>query len=371
MSLFSFFKKNKESYSLVFNIGSGSVSGGIVKFTEAPGENVTYYAKENIPFQSEISIPKHLELMKSSLANLAVKIQKGGQNKIDRIFYIFSSPWSASQTKTIRVKESKAFKITESYLDRVITEQEKQFQTEVAKSGRIIEKKIIQVKINGYVVNDFYNKMTKDLEVSVFYTVVPEEVLNTVEEAISKVFSHRNIWCHSLSLSIFSVIRNLFPQKEDFIHLDISEEITDISIIRDGVMVSSASIPFGRNNFIRELTSILGVSDEIADSMIKMHCSKNNDELAALKLSVAMDKAASGWFVKITEVLDSFKEKIYIPDSVFLIVNNDLASFLRDKLQKQDYRVTPIDNRNIKSAMATEDMAFKLELMFLDKIYKI
>ena len=106
MSLFSFFKKNKESYSLVFNIGSGSVSGGIVKFTEAPGENVTYYAKENIPFQREISVPKHLELMKSALTKLTERIQKNNQKRIDRIFYVFSSPWCASQTKVIRVKES-------------------------------------------------------------------------------------------------------------------------------------------------------------------------------------------------------------------------------------------------------------------------
>ena len=371
MSLFSFLKKNKESYSLVFNIGSGSVSGGVIKFTEAPGENVAFYVKENIPFQREISVPKHLELMKASLTTLASKIQKNSHKKIDRVFYVFSSPWSASQTKTIKIKESKPFKLTESYLNRVIAEQEKQFQIDIAMSGKIIEKKIIQVKINGYVVGDFYNKFTKDVEASVFFTVVPIDILKMVDEAVSKTFHVQEIWCHSLSLVALSNIRNLFPQKEDFIHIDISEEITDISIVKDSIMISSATIPLGRNDFIRELSEVLGVTPEIADCQIKIHGAKDTDELASLKLSVAMDKAGLGWLAKITEVLNSFKEKIYVPDSVFLIAGMDLAPFLQDKIVKQDFKVVLLDNKKIRPPIPGNDLIFKLDLMFLDNVYKI
>jgi len=371
MSFFSFLQKNKESYSLVFNIGSGSVSGAVVKFTEAPGEMVIYYANEVIPFQSEISVPKHLQLMKSSLSTLAAKLRKSNVNKIDRIFYVFSSPWSISQTKIIKIKEGKPFKITESYINHQIDLQEKQFQTDISKSGKIIEKKIIQIKINGYVVEDFHNKYARDLEIAVFFTVVPDNILQVVEEAVSKTFNVKEIWCHSFFLSTLSVIKNLFPQKQDFIHIEVSEEITDISIVKDGIMVSSASIPLGRNDFIRELSLVLKVSEEIADSQIKIHCAKSNDEFAALKLSVAMDKAAQNWLGKITEILNGFKDTIYVPASIFLIANNDLAIFLKDKLHKQDFTVTLLDNKKIKSPIIIEDVIFKIELMFLDNLYKI
>lgn len=371
MSLFSFFKKNKESYSLVFNIGSGSVSGGVVRFTEAPGENVTFYAKENILFQEEISTPKHLELMKSALTTLAHKIQKGGPKKIDRVFYIFSSPWSISQTKVIKVKESKPFKVTESYLNHIVEEQEKNFQTEIAKSGKIIERKIIQAKINGYSVNDFYNKTTKELEVSVFFTVVPENILKTVEEAVSKTFIVGEVWCHSLALATQSVIKNLFPQKEDFISLEVSEEITDISIVKNNVMISSASIPLGRNDFMRALSKELKVTEEIADSQIKMHGSNSNDELGNMKLSVAMDKAGLDWLTKISGIFNGFKEKIYVPDSIFMIADPDMATFLRNKIEKQDFKITLLDNKKIRPPIPGNDLIFKIELMFLDNIYKI
>jgi cell division ATPase FtsA len=193
----------------------------------------------------------------------------------------------------------------------------------------------------------------------------------TIEEAVSKVFPINNIWCHSLSLAATSVIGSLFPQKEDFIHMDISEEVTDISIVENNILLSSASIPFGRNDFVRALSKTLGVTEEVADSQIKIHCAKVNDELAAMKLSVAMDKAAESWLSKITEIIGGFKEKIYVPDSIFLITNNDLACFLRDKLEKQDFKIIILDNKKIKSPVVIEDAIFKMVLMFLDNLYKI
>ena len=82
MSLFSFLKKNKESYSLVIDIGSGSVSGAIVKFTERSGVNVIHYVREPIPYQQDISITKHLKLMGSTLSIVAHKLRSEGFKKL-------------------------------------------------------------------------------------------------------------------------------------------------------------------------------------------------------------------------------------------------------------------------------------------------
>jgi hypothetical protein len=380
MSFFSFAKRNKESYSLVFNVGSGSVSGGIIRFTEKEGVNMIYYAKEIIPFQNDVIVSRHILLMKDSLTKLAHKIRVEGFKKvpanntdfpIERAFYVFSSPWSNSQTKTIKIHEPKPFKITEAYLNKLVDSQEKEFQTELGKTGKIIEKKIIQIKINGYEVSNAINMSTKDLEISVFFTMVAEDILHLVNEAVTKTFHIKNSWCHSLSLAVFSTVRNLFPQFEDFIHIDVSEELTDICIIRDNIMTSMATIPFGRNHFIRNLSNSLKVSEEVADSMINMHAQKSNDELANLRLGVSMDAAAKDWLSRLFEILDSFKEKIYVPESIFLVINNDLNSFLKDKLEKHDFTVTALSNNKIKPISPGDDIMFKLELMFLDNLYKI
>lgn len=374
-------KKNKDSYYLVFNIGSGSVSGGIVKFTEKEGVEIVHYSKELIPFQQELSIPRHLELMQSSLSNLANKIHTEGLKKIahrsgaklqmEKAFYFFTSPWSVSQTKIIRLKETQARKITTAYLNDIINKQEKQLEIEISKSGEIIERKIIQIKINGYEVNDIKNLISKDLEIAVFFTVVPNEILQITKKAVSNIFNIGHVWCHSQSLSVFSAIRNLFPLKEDFIHIDVSEEITDVSIIKNNIMVNIASLPFGRNHFIRELSALLNVSEEIADSMIKMHGLKENDESATVMLSESMNKAGKDWVEKLFEVIGVDSEKIHIPETIFLVSNNGLANFLKGELEKKDLHVQLLDYKKIKPKIIGEDLIFKLELMFLDKLYKI
>ena len=381
MSFFSLLKRNKESYSLVLNISSGSISGGIIKFTNEPGENIIYYSKEQIPFQQDLSINRHYKLMFSSLGNLIKRIRTDGLKKIpskngkeiqlDKVYYIFSSPWSTSQTKIIRLNEKKSFKVTTDYINKKIDELEKQFQIDVSKVGKIIEKKVIQVIINGYPVTDYENKLATNLEIAVFFTIVPEDVLQSIETELSKVFNIKNSWCHSSALSIFSLIRNLFPQNEDFIYIEVSEEITDVSVIKDNVITSNVSIPMGRNNYIRELSGALKVTPEIVDSMISIKNNKSHDELANLKLSVTMDAVAQNWLTKIFDLLEGFKEKIYVPENLYLITSPDLASFLQDKLKKRDFKVTLVDNKKIKSAFNNCDISFKLELMFLDNLYKI
>lgn len=367
MSFFSLFKKNiknKENYSLVFNISSGRVAGAIVKFTERAGVSVQAYSQENILMNQETALA-------SAIDTLAKKLQKNNLTKINRVFYLFSSPWSISQTKTIRIKEFKPFKVTHEYLDRLVSEQEEKFQTEIAVHGRIIEKKIIQVKINGYTVNQIENKLANDLELSVFSTVVPEKVLNLIETAVAKTFVVKQSWYHSSALAVFSVVRDLFPQQEDFIQLDLTEELTDLAIIKDGLIMSLASIPLGRNHFIRALSTELKVTPEIADSMIKLNYSGKNDELASLKLGVAMDRAVKSWLDQLTVIFNSLKEKIYISQVIYFVANNDLTDFFIGKLKKMDFQVKAIDQRRVNLLNGEDDVSLKIGLIFLDKVYKI
>ena len=49
----------------------------------------------------------------------------------------------------------------------------------------------------------------------------------------------------------------------------------------------------------------------------------------------------------------------------------DLAPFLQDKIVKQDFKVVLLDNKKIRPPIPGNDLIFKLDLMFLDNVYKI
>lgn len=381
MSFFSFIQKNKESYSLVLNFGSGSVSGGILKFTKESGVDMVFFDKESIAYQTEVSPVRHIELMKNSLALLLKRIQavglKGIQKtntkplNIDRVFCVFSSPWCVSQTKTIRIKENSDFKLTKKYLDELVNNQKNIFESGDSKTRQIIEEKIIQLKINGYPVTNFQNKLVRDLEISVIFTFMPNDILDLINKTILGTFNIPNIWCHSSSLVFFSTLRDLFSYKNDFISLNVTEEITDIMIVKDNIIFSEVSIPIGRNHFIRELSKSLNVSEEVANSMFNLHQGNNNNKLASLQDDIKIESIISPWIDKIITTLSLQKENVYITDLLFLISRNDISLYLKNKLEKKGFDILLADYKKIKFHKHVNDLDFKLILMFLDNLYKI
>jgi hypothetical protein len=90
-----------------------------------------------------------------------------------------------------------------------------------------------------------------------------------------------------------------------------------------------------------------------------------------MKLYVLMDKIALDWLTKVSDVIGKFKTEVYTPESVFLIASSDLTYFLKEKLQRQGFDILLVDNINIRPPVAGVDLVFKLELMFLDNLYKI
>jgi hypothetical protein len=385
MSLFSF-KKNKfsvltkDDYSLIISIGSGQIFGAIVKFTEKSGENVVYFTKEKISFQANIDPSRHLSLMFNTLSVLISRIQKEGliylqntKNKIkfEKIFCLLSSPWCNSEIKNIHIKENKPFKFTQLYLDNVISECEKDHKHNSFQAVTVIEKQILQIKNNGYIIQNIVDQMTKDLDLSLYVTTIDNKTLESIKIAILKTFNIKDVWCHSSLLAIFSNIRNLFSNKEDFVHIDVSDEITDISIIKDNSISEIASIPFGRNYFVRELSKNMNCSEAIANSIINMQKDKDPKDLNNLKNAVELNNLLDVWFEEVNKILIQLKTKIYISNDVFLIADKDLTFILKNKIQKSEYNVLLVNNPKIKSHPTIDDQIFRLELMFLDNLYKI
>jgi len=102
-----------------------------------------------------------------------------------------------------------------------------------------------------------------------------------------------------------------------------------------------------------------------------MRNTKSNNQLASLKDDVKLESIASVWIEKVLEILNSERERIYIPELVFLISHDDISLFLRDKLKKRDFSILLADYKKIKSHNFKSDLDFRLILMFLDNLYKI
>lgn len=396
MSLFSFSSNKKgEEVSAVFHIGSGSVDAHLVRLSKTAKPEIIYATKVPISFQKDLNLERHFKLMVKALDSALKNIQKDGLPHLNftglknygirNAFYILSSPWCVSQTRIIKIKKDKPFEISIDSIESVISGEENKFLSDDSAEGsKIIEKKIIEAKLNGYKMAEIYGKKTKDAELSLFMTSAPEYLIKELKDTARRYFNFRSSHFHSFALSSFSAIRDIYSDKDNFIYLDVHGELTDLSIIKDNVFVESVSFPAGKNFFIRHISEKLRVSASEAYSLINLHASGKCDQATSQKVETAIDAALKDWLDDFHSVLTSLSLNMYVPRTIFMIVSDEFSVFLAKKLKEEKFSqfsmteepfdVIVLDSKSL-CEYCKSDKNFKkepfaeLECVFLNKIF--
>lgn len=396
MSLFSFSNSNKlEEVSALFHIGSGSVDGSLIRLSKKSKPEIIYSTKVSISFQKDLNLERHYKLMLKAFDSALKNIQKQGllhlnftglrNYGIRNAFYVLSSPWCVSQTKIIKIKKDKPFEISSESLEGVMNEQEKKFlSNDSAEGSKIIEKKIIEAKLNGYKMTEIYGKKAKDVELSLFMTSAPEYALKELKDIAHKYFNFRFSHFNSFALSSFSAIRDIYPDKENFIYLDVHGELTDLSIIKDNIFVENASFPSGKNFFIRKISEKLHVSAGEAYSLINLYGSGKCDQVTSQKVRTAIDDILKSWLENFHSVLTSLSLNMYVPRTIFMIVSDEFSVFLARKLKEErfsqfsmtdeSFNVIVLDSKGLCEYCGSEkdfkkEPFAELECVFLNKMF--
>lgn len=398
MSLFSFSRnKNQEEVSFVFHIGSGSISGYIVKFSQISRPKIIYSTTAPILFQKNINQEKYFKFMIKSFDSVVKDIQKKGiphlnftglkHYGIKKVFYILSSPWCVSQTKLIKIKKDKPFEVNRDSIEDFIKKQEEGFLANDSSEGsKIIERKIIEAKLNGYKMTEIYGKKTKDIELSFFMTSSPEYVLKELKNTIRKYFNIRSHYFYSFALSSFSMIRDIYSDKKNFIYLDVHEELTDLSIVKDDIFAESVSFPMGKNFFIRHLSEYMRISADEARSMINLCAENKCDNSTSQKVNATINIALKSWLDNFHFVLTSLSLKMCLPKILFIMSSDELDVFLIKEIKKERFSqfsmtdelfdVIMLNNKNFDDRCDSDknfknDPFAKVECLFLNKIFNL
>lgn len=346
--MFSFFGPKSE-LGLVFHIGSSSVAAGLVRLRKGEIPHVIYALREYIPYRDEVEAEKFLVEMIEALKRVNARMAKDGLShlkftefgslRIKHIYYVFASPWSVTQTKVVSIKKSQPFVLTKEMVDAVIDEQEKIFERDtLGNNGLIdklqaIEKRVIQVKLNGYEVADPYGREATSADVSLFVSIIPKAVVSKVFDVSMTTYHPKDTSVFSFPLASFSTLRDVFHAESDFIFLDVGGELTDISVVKDGLIIETASFPLGRNFLLRRLSKGLSKSPEEAASLIKLYHEGSAEASVEDKLKPLLLQASEEWLGSLGEVLSKISARTPLPTSMFAVINNDFVSFFMRALR--------------------------------------
>ena len=348
--MFSFFGPKSE-LGIVFHIGSSSVGAGLIRLKKGDVPHVIYSLREDIPYRENVEADKFLSEMIEALKRVNSRMAKDGLShlkftefgslKIKRVFYVFASPWSVTQTKIASIRKPEPFVLTKEMVNAVIDEQEKIFEKETLGKEELIdklqaiEKRVIQVKLNGYEVSDPYGREATTADISLFVSIIPKAVVSKVFDVSMTTYHPKDTSVFSFPLASFSTLRDVFHTENDFIFLDVGGELSDISIIKDGLILETASFPLGRNFLLRKLAKTLSKSSEEAASLIKLYHEGGAETSLEEKLKPIMLEASEEWLGALGSVLSKMSVRSSLPTNMFAVINNDFVPFFMKALRSE------------------------------------
>lgn len=366
----SFFTPESE-LGLVYHIGTASVGAGIVRFRTGSVPRIFATLREHMPYRENVNAEIFQADMINSLGLLNARLLKEAHARhIKHVFYIFSTPWAMAETKIISLKEEKPFTLTRSQVDKIVATHEKMFETEMAGEGtpdslKAIERRVIDVKLNGYHMEDPYGKRARTADISFFTSLIPRALFDKVIDISRHTHHPRDTRSFSFSLASFSVIRDVFHEESDFIFLNIGGELSDITIVQNGLIIETASFPLGRHFLIRKIKAAFNVDLGEAVSLSTLYEDGKADFALTQELQPIMDEAADEWTGALHGVLGAAGKRISLPTRLFVVVNNDFTGYFMRTLESERVSefgvtdapllVTLVNHENLKPSVEFVD----------------
>lgn len=373
-----FFKKNRTELSLAIDIESNSVSAGLFETSKNGMPKFMYVANEFFRFSNVLSAAKLLSSMARSLDLVLLHTLKYGlshlnaQGKdkyiIGRVAVSVSSPWHISEIKTISLTKEIPFIVTESQIKNMVSAEEKDFESRFGSNKgankselELIDRKIVTAYLNDYQTETPFGKKASKLEIVLFTSISERRVMAKIRDTVARHFPNREPFFHNFILVAFAGIRDVFPESDNFILVQIGGEVTDIAIAKAGKLAEVVSFPLGHSILVRSLDMVCKNSPSCElETLIKLfHEDKVKDPHRG-KIKFALADAKLKWTDAFNEALSNFSGETFLPKNIFLICGGEYGKLFEDFLKTVNYSRFTLLSESFKVTFLGDDMIDRL-----------
>ncbi|MEA1929401.1 MAG: hypothetical protein U9M92_00730 [Patescibacteria group bacterium] len=320
----------------LIDIGSTSVGGALLRPHKdkrlKSRHQVAYTTRRQINFQKELTPGTFFGQVESSLKEVLTDFQstlKSQDNKLKgspkKVHIFLSAPFYAAQTRAIQYKLEKPTEITSKLIDGLIDEKLQRFKSEQAGQHELIENKLLSIKLNGYYIADPYGQVASELEVASYFSLGATDVLDKIRATMTAAFHHENIELHTAALVYYRVWREVLPQRDSYLLLDIGGEVTELSVTTHDISLETASFPVGGHYVIREVAKALGASLAEAAAAIKRQVKGEHYPSAANQLAEVLEKVKVEWLKAFRQSAVEARQSFFLPQRAWLIGDPDLT----------------------------------------------
>jgi tRNA uridine 5-carbamoylmethylation protein Kti12 len=271
-----------------------------------------------------------------NVESVATYLQKDIHKTPDKVFAIMSSPWATGSLRSIKRRRPEGFVFTEKFAKELIKEEILKFKKENRDFDEIIDKRVVNILLNGYEVPNPNGKRVKESEIQILISLSSKDLVDQIEAVIMKTYN-KSVKFTSSMFSDFIVVRDVFDKLNDFIILNVDEETTEVSIMRNDFLVGTASFPYGKNTFIRQIAKKLNKDVLETISLLSAHKDGHLEEDFLRKLEAEIKDESKAWVNSLKMVFRSLFVDLFIPHNIFLISDKSSEKWFLNLLNKNNF----------------------------------
>lgn len=312
-------------YMVSANVSASGEAGipEIVNYIKLPRDPAPLVEEKSLLF----AIRRDLEEIK----------KKSTQSRFDCVTVILNSPWYFSQTRAITVERTEQFRIDKDLIDQLLKEEGEiflnrasgQFDVSENDSAQLLEMFIMRALLNGYETNSFLEKSAKHLRLSIYISMTLASLTHELNSIVEVKFSPQKIILHSSPYVIFkSAPEALAVDSAGAVVIDIGGEITDITVMRDGIISETFSFGRGLNFILRRIAGAYSIIPAEAISYLRAAAANQMSENHRPKFEDILARGMSEWRKMFYEAIKHAAGSRLLPNRFILAgVGADFAIF--------------------------------------------
>lgn len=351
--LFSF-KKNpvQTAAGAVLDISPGRIDLAIVLSTNSkPFPEIVWFHSEDLKTTVEAEtnplLKKAINNAFSELVSSGLKTLKQNNPSVslDLVQVAISAPFSYSVPRTVSLKNDKPFSITK----KLINELEKKAETEALKvqatgltkglSLDSLSNSTVALSINGYPTRYPFKSEATELSLSQLITLAPSNLVANIKEIVGKYLPRATLDMDSFMALFFKAISVLVPKNTDATLIAINDSSTELCVIREGLPITSVSIPFGLEKLSHEISQASGLLPHEAKSIMKENSVDNTIKQSKHKKNSAEAKVAL-YSDELKGLFSQVGASLSLPKTIYLHVDRLSESFFINTIEKISREVT-------------------------------
>lgn len=334
----------KDKNILIFDIGSSAINVSYLLKKEneiaafSPFSHTRLPLLENPDFNH---IERHVRKAIKEIADDVCK--KNATKRPDLIYLMFSAPWYLAESKNVRIIRRETFTVTAELIDKMMDDEIELFIRKAKEKFddpdgvEILERGKMKFVLSGYPIRNPYGKETNKLELSIYLSVAKKNFVRNIEDILKHFFGNAEIKAVSEAYALFKILSEMANPQEGFLVVDVGGEVTEIYLVRGGILEDSRSFIWGANLVIRRVAAALNMELGEALSFFSAQAGgdmKNNiDE----KLSSAALGVCSEWQHFLTGSLSELSRSSPLPQTLIVLGGVAGSDILKKCIDSPDF----------------------------------